>query len=85
MEKLYLVWCSAKDEEPEMTGEFSSFFYRNPASLKKLERDLRKELAEFKPVQNDHEAVLKKIQELKKQIEINTKALREGTCKCHCA
>ena len=47
-----------------MTDEFSSFFYRNPASLKKLERDLRKELAEFKPVQNEPEAVLKKIQAL---------------------
>lgn len=68
-----------------MSGEFSSYFYRNPASLERLEAQLRKELAEFVPVENKPEAIAKQIEKLRKQIEINTKSLkRSRACTCHC-
>lgn len=61
-----------------MTNKFSSYFYRNPAALKKLEAELRKELEEFKPVQNEPEAVLEEIKRLRQQVAINTAALNES-------
>lgn len=68
-----------------MSGEFSSYFYRNPASPERLEAQLRKELAEFVPVENKTEAIAKQIEKLRKQIEINTKSLkRSRACTCHC-
>lgn len=61
-----------------MKTEFSSYFYRNPDALKKLEAELGQELEEFKPVQNEPEAVLAEIKRLQEQIARNTAALSQA-------
>lgn len=62
-----------------MAEKFSSYFYRNPAALKKLEAQLRQELAEFTPVQNEPEAVLQEIQRLRDRVAANTAALNNDS------
>lgn len=61
-----------------MKNDTSYLFYRNPVSIKKLEDQLRKELNEFTPVQNEPEAVRAALKKLRKQTEVNTAALRQG-------
>lgn len=62
-----------------MATKFSSYFYRNPAAQKKLEAQLRKELGEFKPVQNDPRAVLEEIRRIQQQIEDNSNSLNQAS------
>lgn len=44
-----------------------TIFYRNPVAFKELERKVRLELAEFKPVQNSREAILNKVKRIDTQ------------------
>lgn len=59
-----------------MAERFSSYFYRNPVSLKKLEDKLREELANFKPVENDPAAIKAQLEKLRARIDANTAELR---------
>lgn len=59
-----------------MSNDKSYLFYRDPDSIKKLERRIRKELEEFEPVQNEPRAVRAALEKLRKQTAANTAALR---------
>lgn len=47
-----------------MAKKESYLFYRNPTAFQELERKLRKELDEFKPVKNSREAILNEIKRI---------------------
>jgi len=59
-----------------MTDVFSSYFYRNPASIEKLKEKLRQELTDFTPVENDPDAIKAQLEKLRAQIKANTAELR---------
>lgn len=60
-----------------MSSKFSSYFYRNPAAVKRLDEELRKELEDFRPVKNDPHAVLREIKRLQKQMEDDSGQLNQ--------
>lgn len=69
-----LMWYSGL-EVNVMKQQFSSIFYRSPDAVKDFNDRLRKEVEEYKPVENKPEAIRAKLKILQARRASNAKGL----------